>query len=714
MERSFSEAVRQLTLGAGQTLQGEGVLVIFKALLQSGVSYLGGYPGAPVAHLLDVMADANEPVLSPLGIYFDSSESEASAAALLGASINYPIRGAVCWKSTVGTNVASDALSHVASAGVLGGTLIIVGEDYGMGASALAERTHSFAVKSSMCLIDVKPDLQQMMTLAEEGFRLSEASGMPVIYAIRIRQAHMRGSVVCKDNLPPKISMLNRIKEAVYDITRIPLPPATFLQESRKFTQRIPAAKAHIVAARMNDLVPGDDDTLGIITQGGVYATTLRALALLGAADAFGNSRVPILNLNVIHPIVPEEVVGFLKGKRRLLVVEEGMPNLMEQEIKALAHDARLDIEIHGKDLLPQAGEYIAEVVIGGVGKFLARSDSPLTPGADIGERLGRIKGHLETVRAGVSRPITKRPPGFCTGCPERPVFSALKIAERTLGSTHYVGDIGCHAFGALAPFHIGSQIMGYGLGLASSQALSRMFGKRLISLMGDGGFWHNGLTTGVANAVQNNQDSVLVILDNFYTSATGQQANPSTGKNLRGENVPGMTIPQALRGVGVKWIKTVNPYKLEESVAAITEAATTPEGGLKVVIAKGECMLERQRRERPTLRKKIEGGARAVVPRFGVDPDVCVGDHSCMRLNGCPSLTLRESQDPLREDPIAHVDQTCVGCGLCGEVAHAAVLCPSFYEVQVIHHPRWWERLWHRANQSFIGWLSGAPAPAA
>ncbi|MEK7878838.1 MAG: indolepyruvate ferredoxin oxidoreductase, partial [candidate division NC10 bacterium] len=141
MERSFSEAVRQLTLGAGQTLQGEGVLVIFKALLQSGVSYLGGYPGAPVAHLLDVMADANEPVLSPLGIYFDSSESEASAAALLGASINYPIRGAVCWKSTVGTNVASDALSHVASAGVLGGTLIIVGEDYGMGASALAERT---------------------------------------------------------------------------------------------------------------------------------------------------------------------------------------------------------------------------------------------------------------------------------------------------------------------------------------------------------------------------------------------------------------------------------------------------------------------------------------------------------------------------------------------------------------------------------------------
>jgi indolepyruvate ferredoxin oxidoreductase alpha subunit len=713
MERSFSEAVRQLTLGAGQTLHGEGVLVILKALLQSGVSYLGGYPGAPVAHLLDVMADAYEPVLRPLGIYFDSSESEAAAAALLGASINYPVRGAVCWKSTVGTNVASDALSHVASSGLVGGALVIVGEDYGMGASALAERTHAFAVKSSMCLIDVKPDLQQMMALAEEGFRLSEASGLPVIYSIRIRQAHMRGSVVCKDNLQPKISMLNRLTTAVYDITRVPLPPATFLQEAKKFSERIPAAKAHIVAHRMNDLIPGDEGSLGIITQGGVYATTLRALALLGAADAFGNSRVPILNLNVIHPIVPEEVVGFLKGKRRVLVVEEGMPNLMEQELKALAHDARLDVEIHGKDLLPQAGEFIAQVVIDGVGKFLATTDSPLVPGADIRERHGRLRRHMETVRASLSRPITKRPPGFCTGCPERPVFSALRIAERQIGPTHYVGDIGCHAFGALAPFHIGSQILGYGLGLASSQALSRVFGKRVISLMGDGGFWHNGLTTGVANAVQNNQDSVLVILDNFYTSATGQHANPSTGKNLRGENVPGMTIPQALQGVGVKWIKTVNPYRLEESVAAITEAATTLEGGLKVVIAKGECMLERQRRERPQTRERIAQGRRAVVPRFGVDPEVCVGDHSCMRLNGCPSLTLRESGDPLREDPIAHVDQTCVGCGLCGEVAHAAVLCPSFYEVRVIHHPSWWERLWDRANRAVIGWLSGAPLPA-
>src|SRR3989441_8022531 len=131
MERSFTEDVKQLGYGDGQILHGEGILAITKAVLQSGVSYVGGYPGAPVSHLLDVMADANEPLLRPMGIYFEQSGSEASAAALLGASLNYPMRGVVTWKSVVGTNVASDALSHVASAGVVGGALIVIGEDYG-------------------------------------------------------------------------------------------------------------------------------------------------------------------------------------------------------------------------------------------------------------------------------------------------------------------------------------------------------------------------------------------------------------------------------------------------------------------------------------------------------------------------------------------------------------------------------------------------------
>ena len=211
MERSFAAEVKQLALGDGQVLRGEGILAITKALLQCGVSYVGGYPGAPVSHLLDVLADANEPLLKPMGVYLDASANEAAAAALLGASINYPMRGAVTWKSIVGTNVAADALSNLASAGVIGGAVIVVGEDYGAGASVIQERTHSFALKSSLCLFDPRPTLGNLARMVEEGFAISEVSNLPAVISLRIRAAHLRGSMVCKDNVRPRIGMLDRL-----------------------------------------------------------------------------------------------------------------------------------------------------------------------------------------------------------------------------------------------------------------------------------------------------------------------------------------------------------------------------------------------------------------------------------------------------------------------------------------------------------------------
>src|SRR5476649_1656413 len=149
MERSFKSEVESLKLGAGETFRGEGILAVTKALLQSGVSYVGGYQGAPVSHLLDVMVQARD-YMDELGVHVEACTSEASAAAMPGASINYPARGAVTWKSIVGTNVASDALSHLSSAGVLAGALIVAGEDYGEGASVAQERTHAAAMKSSI------------------------------------------------------------------------------------------------------------------------------------------------------------------------------------------------------------------------------------------------------------------------------------------------------------------------------------------------------------------------------------------------------------------------------------------------------------------------------------------------------------------------------------------------------------------------------------
>src|ERR1700755_3642387 len=206
-ERSFKEEVEKLKLGAGDEFRGEGILAITQALLESGVSYVAGYQGAPISHLMDVLTDAND-ILEELGVHFEHSASEATAAATLAASVNYPLRGAVTFKATVGTTVASDALSNLASAGVIGGALIVVGEDYGEGSSIMQERSHAFAMKSQMWLLDPRPNLPSIVQAVEQGFALSEASNTPVMLELRIRACHVHGSFMAKNNVrpPPKNS----------------------------------------------------------------------------------------------------------------------------------------------------------------------------------------------------------------------------------------------------------------------------------------------------------------------------------------------------------------------------------------------------------------------------------------------------------------------------------------------------------------------------
>lgn len=255
MEVSFHEEIAALRLGAGQVFHGEGILAITKALLQSGVSYVGGYQGAPVSHLLDVMVQA-KPYMDELGVHVEACSNEASAAAMLGASLHYPVRGAVTWKSIVGTNVAADALSNLASPGVTGGVLIVVGEDYGEGASVIQERTHAYALKSGMCLIDPRPELGHMVDMVEQGFQLSEASNMPVIMELRIRACHVRGSFMARDNQSPKFSTRNLIEDpAKFDYMRLAHPPVTFIHEKRKTGERLPAARRFILEHALNEVV---------------------------------------------------------------------------------------------------------------------------------------------------------------------------------------------------------------------------------------------------------------------------------------------------------------------------------------------------------------------------------------------------------------------------------------------------------------------------
>jgi len=684
MERSFKEEVEKLKLGEGETFHGEAILAVTKALLQSGVSYVGGYQGAPVSHVMDVLNDARG-ILDELGVHVETNANEAGAAAMLGASINYPMRGAVAFKSTVGTNVASDALSNLASAGVKGGALLVLGEDYGEGSSIIQERSHAFAMKSQIWLLDPRPNLPKIVEMVEKGFELSEASSTPVMLELRIRACHVQGSFRTKRNRAPEFSKRNFL-EPDFDYNRICLPPATYAQEKQKIDVRWPAAVRFIRENRMNETFPGEMADVGIICQGGLYNAVIRALQTLGLADAFGAAKVPIYCMNVTYPMVPEEIVEFSRNKKSILIVEEGQPAYLEDAVLATLRRNDINaVNVHGKDLLPLAGEYTGEVVLTGVAKFLGREAA-----------VGPIKG-LKDKAAQLLGGLPQRPPGFCVGCPERPVFSAMKLLEKDSGTFHLSADIGCHLFSTLPPFNIGNTVLGYGLGLASNSAVHPAMARRTVTMMGDGGFWHNGLTTGIANAVFNKNDGILVIMKNGYSSATGTQELPSSPQHS--EVKDDISMERALEGIGVGWLKTVDNYRVGEVAKTLKEAMTTDYKGLKVIIAEGECQLERQRKLRPVVADKMKKGERHVRVKYGVDEDTCTGDHSCIRLSGCPTLTIKDNPDPLRTDPVATVIDGCVGCGLCGENAHAAVLCPSFYRAEVIQNPTWWDRLWNASS---------------
>ncbi|MCF8475313.1 MAG: hypothetical protein K9G26_11510, partial [Emcibacter sp.] len=480
--------------------------------------------------------------------------------------------------------------------------------------------------------------------------------------------------------------------------------PFTFLHEKQKHVQRSLAATQFIIPHKLNDIIDGPENDIGLIFEGGLYNVVIRALQMLGLANSLGESKIPLYVMNVTYPLVDSELINFAKNKRAVLMIEEGQPNYIEQSLNKIFNDADLNCKISGKNMLPAFGEYSGQETKNGLKKFITKYKPTLLTQDDLETSIASLST-LTISTEDLNTAIPARPPGLCTGCPERPFFSALKMLEKDYGEIHISADIGCNSFGTLPPFQIGNTIMGYGLGGASSSAFSSIKGKRAISIMGDGGFWHNGLTSGIASAVYNNSDNVYIIVDNGYTAATGGQYIPSSAKTLKEDNRKAR-IQDAVQGVGVKWVRTLNSYDISDIKSLVHDAMTTSFFGPKVIVVEGECMLNRQRREKPILATSIKSGNREIKQRFYVESETCTGDHACVRLSGCPSLTIKPNPDILREDPVAYVDNSCVGCGVCGTNVHAAVLCPSFSRADLIFNPSVWDRLKQAFRQTIIGFL--------
>jgi indolepyruvate ferredoxin oxidoreductase alpha subunit len=568
----------------------------------------------------------------------------------------------------------------------------------------MQERSHAYAMKSQIWLMDPRPDLPTMVNMVEKAFELSEASNTPVMVEVRIRGCHVHGRFKTKDNRKPAYTLKQALENPVRDVNRIVLPPASFIHEKHKIEKRWPAAVNFIRDNKLNEFFGPEEADVGIILQGGMYNGVIRALQQLGLSDAYGNTRVPLYVLNVTYPLVDEEVVSFCAGKSAIVVVEEGQPEFLEQALNTMLRRRDINTRISGKDVFPMAGEYTATVMQKGLLGFLERhaprllGNRPPLPDPSPVLNSKEVQA-LATV-------VPPRPPGFCTGCPERPIFAAMKLVENELGQHHVSADIGCHLFSILPPFNIGATTMGYGLGPAAASAFNVKSDKRVISVMGDGGFWHNGLSSSVGNAVFNKHDGVMLIVDNYYSSATGGQDILSSRADNRKRSTNN-SIVDAVKGVGAKWVRQIDhTYDVAKMRDTLREALTTEEQGPKIIVASSECMLNKQRRVKPLVDKAEKAGEPVLRQRFGVDEDICTGDHACIRLSGCPSLSVKHVDDPLRDDPVAAIDNSCVACGNCGEVAEAAILCPSFYRADVLRNASRWERFKAKVRTSVITFL--------
>ena len=301
----------------------------------------------------------------------------------------------------------------------------------------------------------------------------------------------------------------------------------------------------------------------------------------MGLADVFGASRVPLLVLNVVYPLVPEEIREFCAGKRAVLVVEEGHPAYIEDAVNVELRRADMQTKVLGKGPLPAGRRiYLRRAARRPWPRSCKRPARTASTPTRVAEKARGLIAHKAKAAAALG-PLPPRPPAFCTGCPERPVFSAIKLMQRELGPTHISTDIGCHSFATFAPFSLGNSILGYGMSLASAAAVTPNMEKRPIAIMGDGGFWHNGLITGVASNMFNKGDGVLIVMQNGYASATGQQYIPSSVTSRDGPT-PGVDIEQTLRIMGVKWLRTVRSYSVALMAKTLKEAMKTAERGLQ------------------------------------------------------------------------------------------------------------------------------------
>ena len=593
---------------------------IARGAVEAGVAFATTYPGTPSSEIsLNLFQMSQESDL-----YFEYSTNEKVALEVAAAAANSGLR-TFCMMKHVGLNVAADPLMTLAYVGVTGGMVILTADDPAMFSSQNEQDNRYYAKFGNLPMLEPSsvPEAKEMMKYA---FELSEALSQPVLLRTTTRINHSNAFVTFGDILPCKTR-----GRFVRDPSRCVTVPAVSRQLHAKVLEKMDRAKGLCETSDFNSI--NGSGTHGIIVNGVSFHYALDAVKDLGIEDD-----TKILRLGFSNPMPEKAIKDFLKDCDKVLVIEEGEP-FMEEAVKAFAQEAGMTIPINGKSeaLFSRLYEYDPAMVREKIAAYFGIAYTPV-------EKLSR-----QDVPE-----IPMRPPNLCSGCSHRATFYEVQQAAKGMDII-CPNDIGCYTLGFMPPLSTGDFVICMGSSVSTSCGFSQATDQKVISFIGDSTFFHSGIT-GLVNAVFNNHNFTLVILENDITAMTGHQPHPGVDMERFGLGGFGRVNIEALvRALGVEHVSIIKPFKVQKSIRTIKEALEHK--GVSVIISQEPCAL---------YAKSIK----LLKPRAFTVTDRCVDHRDCIDSIACPSFYLEDGRVKIDAD-------TCVGCAVCAQICpeHAITL---------------------------------------
>ncbi|MDO5483373.1 MAG: indolepyruvate ferredoxin oxidoreductase subunit alpha [Desulfovibrionaceae bacterium] len=588
---------------------------IVRGALEAGVQMVSCYPGTPSSEVPDTFARLGRD--GGFRLEYSVNEKvamEVAAGGALGGAMS------LVTMKHVGLNVAADPLFTAAYTGLPGGLVVLSADDPGCHSSQNEQDNRHYARFASLPCFE-PASAQEAKDMTRAAFALARELQQPVLLRTTTRVSHMRGPVVF-ENIPAERPLVPFTREP----GRFVPVPAVARRRHIALDAAMEEARRQAEASPFNQVrEPDGPCPLGVIA-GGVARNYL--------ADALHEGdwegKVRVLELGMTWPLPVQKLEAFLRQCERVLVLEEGEP-LLETDVRALAQRLGLALDIQGKDAgLTNQGEYSVPLVTRRLADWLGcalppRAVHPLMPD------------------------LPGRPPNLCAGCSHRAVYYAVR---QVFGDAAcYSSDIGCYTLGLLPPLRMADFLVCMGSSVSAGSGFARASGKPVIGFIGDSTFFHSGMT-GLANAVFNRHDILLIIMDNGTTAMTGHQPNPGMVQDMLGDVSDHLDIEAIVRGLGVRDCVKVKSYNLGAVTRALEEMKA--KSGVRVIIAEEPCVLYARRRL-----GKAQSQV-AVVAQQGEDA------RRCLEELACPAFC--------RKGDVVAVDPTlCTGCMLCLQVAPKA-----------------------------------------